>query len=99
MRPVFALAAALFTLAGCGPSDGATEDDTASMTETTMSAPDIKATNAFYYYEDVDAAWAFYTDVLGLETAADFGFAKIMRVAEASYLTLVNAEEIGRAHV
>lgn len=54
--------------------------------------PDIIATNAFYYYADVDAAWAFYRDTLGLETVADYGFAKIMRLADSSYLTLVQAD-------
>jgi catechol 2,3-dioxygenase-like lactoylglutathione lyase family enzyme len=57
-----------------------------------MKVPDIQATNAFYYYSDLEAAWAFYTDVLGLETVADYGFAKILQVAEASFLTLVDAE-------
>jgi predicted enzyme related to lactoylglutathione lyase len=57
-----------------------------------MKVPDIQATNAFYYYSDLEAAWAFYTDVLGLETVADLGFAKILQVAEASFLTLVDAE-------
>jgi len=55
--------------------------------------PAIIAANAFYYYADVEAAWRFYTDVLGFETAADYGFAKIMRVAPASYLTLVSAAD------
>lgn len=55
--------------------------------------PAIEAINAFYYYEDVEAAWTFYTDVLGLETAADYGFAKIMQVAPRSFLTLVDAVE------
>lgn len=55
--------------------------------------PDIQALNAFYYYQDVDAAWAFYTDVLGFETVVDYGFAKILQVAPASYLTLVNAAD------
>ena len=55
--------------------------------------PGIQATNAFYYYEDVERAWGFYTDVLGFETVADYGFAKILRVAGASYLTLVDAAE------
>lgn len=54
--------------------------------------PDIQAANAFYYYRDVDGAWEFYTDVLGFETVADYGFAKILRVAPDSYLTLVDAE-------
>ena len=55
--------------------------------------PDIVATNAFYYYHDVDAAWEFYRDTLGLETVIDYGFAKIMRLADASYVTLVEAAE------
>ena len=55
--------------------------------------PDIIATNAFYYYDDVDAAWIFYRDTLGLETVIDYGFAKILRLADASYLTLVDADE------
>lgn len=55
--------------------------------------PDIVATNAFYYYEDVEAAWAFYRDKLGFETVVDYGFAKIMRLADSSYLTLVRASE------
>lgn len=55
-----------------------------------MTPPPIQALNAFYYYRDVDAAWEFYTRVLGLETVADYGFAKILRVAGSSYLTLVD---------
>ncbi len=55
--------------------------------------PDIIATNAFYYYHDVEAAWNFYQDTLGLETVVDYGFAKILRLAESSYLTLVKADE------
>jgi predicted enzyme related to lactoylglutathione lyase len=54
--------------------------------------PDIIATNAFYYYEDVDEAWVFYRDVLGFETVVDYGFAKILRLAETSYITLVAAD-------
>ncbi|NNM32918.1 MAG: VOC family protein, partial [Gemmatimonadetes bacterium] len=55
-----------------------------------MTRPDLIATNAFYYYTDVDRAWDFYVDVLGFETVADYGFAKILRVAPTSYLTLVD---------
>lgn len=55
--------------------------------------PDIIATNAFYYYDDVDAAWRFYSDTMGFETVVDYGFAKIVRIAESSYLTLVQASE------
>lgn len=81
-----ALAAAL----ACGGEAPPVDEPAA---ETTESVPRIEASNAFYYYEDVDAAWAFYTDVLGVETAADYGFAKILRIAPASYLTLVDAAE------
>lgn len=55
--------------------------------------PDIVATNAFYYYDDVETAWSFYRDSLGLETVVDYGFAKILRLADSSYLTLVEAAE------
>jgi catechol 2,3-dioxygenase-like lactoylglutathione lyase family enzyme len=58
-----------------------------------LAAPprDIVANNAFFYYADLDGAWRFYTDKLGLETVADYGFAKILQVAETSYLILVDA--------
>jgi catechol 2,3-dioxygenase-like lactoylglutathione lyase family enzyme len=58
-----------------------------------LAAPprDIVANNAFFYYADLDGAWRFYTDKLGLETVADYSFAKILQVAETSYLILVDA--------
>lgn len=52
----------------------------------------ILANNAFFYYADLDAAWRFYSQTLGFETVADYGFAKILRLADTSYLTLVDAE-------
>ena len=52
----------------------------------------IQACNAFYYYDDLDKTWKFYRDILGFETVADYGFAKIMRVASTSYLTLVDGQ-------
>ena len=79
----------LLSLAACEPLDTGQNRPA----EHTGSPPDIIATNAFYYYEDVDIAWQFYRDVLGLETVVDYGFAKIMRLAEDSYLTLVRASE------
>lgn len=57
------------------------------------AVPGIQATNAFYYYVDVEAAHDFYTRVMGFETVVDYGFAKIMRVAPASYVTLVDEAE------
>ncbi|MGB1656054.1 MAG: VOC family protein [Longimicrobiales bacterium] len=75
----------------CAPAD---ESEGEAMTESMQVLPSpIDALNAFYYYEDVEAAWVFYRDVLGLETAADYGFAKIMHVAPRSFLTLVDAEQ------
>jgi catechol 2,3-dioxygenase-like lactoylglutathione lyase family enzyme len=53
----------------------------------------ITANNAFFYYDDLDAATAFYTRTLGLRVAADYGFAKILQIAATSYLTLVDADE------
>jgi len=48
------------------------------------------ASNVFFYYEDVEAATAFYRDVLGFHVAADYGFAKIMQGAPKSFVTLVD---------
>ncbi len=55
--------------------------------------PPILAQNAFLYYRDLAGAEAFYGEVLGLPLAADFGFAKMFRVAESAYLTLVDEAE------
>ncbi len=54
-------------------------------------ARDIIANNAFFYYADLRGAFRFYTEKLGLETVADYGFAKILQVADTSYLILVDA--------
>jgi predicted enzyme related to lactoylglutathione lyase len=76
-------------LSACAP-----EESALPVTENAdATRPDIIATNAFYYYADVDAAWSFYRDTLGLETVVDYGFAKIVRMADSSYLTLVQASE------
>lgn len=48
------------------------------------------ASNVFFYYEDVNAAEAFYREILGFRLAADYGFAKIMQVAPRSFITLVD---------
>lgn len=53
---------------------------------------DIVANNVFFYYDDLDAATAFYTETLGLELVTDYDFAKILRVADTSFLTLVSGE-------
>lgn len=96
--------AALLSLAAlaCGPPGTDQRPDSGNETqpdaggnavgEDTMEDVGVRAMNAFYYYADVDAAWEFYTGILGFETVADFGFAKILQVAPRSFLTLVDAE-------
>ena len=81
-----ALSMALAT--GCGGEDGEPSD---AMEESMHSeTTEILAANAFYYYQDLEAAWDFYTRVLGFETVADYGFAKMLQVSPTSYLTLVD---------
>jgi len=89
--PIFILG---LWLTGCGEPMSSQQDQSKSE-DGVVEAPaerDIIASNAFFYYADLERAWRFYQDVLGLETVADYGFAKIMQVAATSYLTLVDAE-------
>jgi catechol 2,3-dioxygenase-like lactoylglutathione lyase family enzyme len=51
----------------------------------------IGANNVFFYYADVERAARFYTETLGFQVVADYGYAKILRLAETSFLTLVDA--------
>ena len=81
----------IFVLASCGGGEsGETSTPEDDMTESTPTLPAIMATNAFYYYRDVESAWDFYARTLGFATVADYGFAKILRVGPTSYLTLVD---------
>jgi len=81
----------LVFVAACGGGDGqGTDASESEMIETNSTLPTILATNAFYYYENVERAWTFYTRTLGFATVADYGFAKILRVGPTSYLTLVD---------
>jgi hypothetical protein len=50
------------------------------------------ASNVFFYYEDVEAATTFYTQVMGFRVVADYGAAKIVQVAPKSFITLVDHE-------
>lgn len=84
------LTAAVLTVGCSAPGEETPDADLRAEPEAALSAPAVTATNAFYYYEDLEAAWSFYTDVLGFETVADFGFAKILQLARASFLTLVD---------
>lgn len=91
---LFKCAAVMMVIAVLGSCGVAKHDEPPAPKEPPMqpsSAPDIIANNAFFYYADLDQAWRFYGETLGFETVADYGFAKIMRIAETSYLTLVDA--------
>ncbi len=57
----------------------------------TMRDFGVRASNLFLYYRDLNRATAFYRDTLGLELVADYDMARIFRVAEESYLILVDA--------
>jgi catechol 2,3-dioxygenase-like lactoylglutathione lyase family enzyme len=78
---------------GCGSGDAEKERESLISRPDTSAGPlPILATNAFYYYRDVNGARDFYTGLLGFETVADYGFAKMLRVGPSSYLTLVEEE-------
>jgi len=81
-----ALLAALCLLAGCGDAG----DRERGMAMPESEVPAVLAANAFYYYADLQGAWAFYTETLGFRTVADYGFAKILQVSPTSFLTLVD---------
>lgn len=50
----------------------------------------IQANIVWLYYRDLDAAQAFYEDVLGLALVADQGFAKIYSCSSTGYIGLVD---------
>jgi catechol 2,3-dioxygenase-like lactoylglutathione lyase family enzyme len=57
----------------------------------TMDDFGIRASNLFLYYENLEEANIFYTQILGMELVADYKMAKIIRMAGDSYLILVDA--------
>ena len=57
----------------------------------TMDDFGIRASNVFLYYEDVEKATTFYSELLGLEVLARYDNANIIRIAADSYLILVDA--------
>ncbi len=79
------IAVVALLLASCGGGEAPTEHDELGMK--------IQANNAFFYYANLEAAERFYEEKLGLAPVADYGFARIYRVASTSYLTLVDAAE------
>jgi len=51
----------------------------------------FQANNLFLYYENLDRALDFYSEVLGMEVVADYGMAYILQITSDSYLILVDA--------
>jgi len=82
-------------MATCGPTTESMPEPPSAVTspQTPLRRHGITANNVFLYYDDVERANTFYTTTLGLQTAADYGFAKILRVAPTSFITLVDAKE------
>lgn len=57
----------------------------------TMHDFGIRASNLFLYYQNLEKANNFYTQILGMELVADYEMAKILRMTNDSYLILVDA--------
>ena len=89
-RPLLLLTFMVALACGTGRDEG---DGTAASEMSQPALPAILATNVFYYYQDVERVWAFYTETMGFPTVADYGFAKILRVGPTSFLTLVDEKE------
>ena len=53
----------------------------------------IKANLVFFYYKDLVKAAEFYEDIIGLELVLDYGFARVYRISETSYLGLVDEKQ------
>ena len=58
-----------------------------------VSDLDIQANLVFFYYQDLAAAYRFYDEVIGLEMVLDYGFAKLFRISQTSYIGLVDAQK------
>jgi len=73
-------------LVGCTPKEG---------TEKEMSMNDlsIQANLVFFYYKDLEGAQHFYEDIIGLEMVLDYGFAKLFRISQTSYIGLVDEKK------
>ena len=94
LRTVSSIIILLLIVAACSQrqkEDSPESMDASSPATKTLSDFGIRAHNVFLYYEDLSEAADFYTQVLGIEQVADYGMARILRVAADSYFILVDA--------
>jgi len=52
----------------------------------------LEGTLTLFYYDDLERAFNFYSDILGFDFVADFGYVKMFKVAEGALLGLVDGE-------
>ncbi|MGY8985756.1 MAG: VOC family protein [Sphingomonadales bacterium] len=81
----------LFSLGSCGEIKE--EGKLSSHNIDAMSEFGTTASNVFFYYKDLEGATKFYRETMGFRVAADYGFAKVMQVANKSFITLVDASK------
>ena len=53
----------------------------------------VQANLVFLYYEDLASAEEFYKNTLGLEMVLDYGFAKLFRISQTTYVGLVDEKK------
>jgi catechol 2,3-dioxygenase-like lactoylglutathione lyase family enzyme len=53
----------------------------------------VQANLLFLYYKDLTLAQEFYANTLGLEMVLDYGFAKLFRISETTYVGLVDEQK------
>lgn len=58
-----------------------------------VEALNVQANLIFLYYKDLASAQNFYADTLGLEMVLDYGFAKLFRISETTYVGLVDEQK------
>ncbi len=51
----------------------------------------FRASNSFFYYDDLDRATNFYQQTLGFKLVADYGKARTFQIASSSFLILVDS--------
>ena len=83
--PVVFIICCLFLLPACASQNKEKEFNVTDLS--------IQANLVFYYYKDLDRAVDFYSRVLGLETVLDYGFARVFRISESTFVGVVDETE------